>query len=157
MNGASTTFEHDGDVLRLERCAGAVSVRQQPTAISVANGAGSSLLAMNYGYCLSGDCTKNNGNVQAAGIAVTGMLSVTQNFAYEKLNRLTCADEITGASSGNCGSDNVAGVDAELQLRPVGKPGSERGLYSELLCDADGLAQYYEAAGRDYFAPVTCQ
>src|SRR5271165_3812728 len=82
------------------------SVRQQPTAISVANGAGSSLLALSYGYCLAGDCTKNNGNVQTAGIAVTGMLSVTQNFVYDKVNRLTCADEINGASSGNCGSDS---------------------------------------------------
>ena len=50
-----------------------------------------------YGQLLS--CATNNGNLQSAGRAIP--LNVTRNFAYNKLDRLTSAQETGGSSEWN--------------------------------------------------------
>ncbi len=82
-------------------------VRQQLSSTTVTSGlaTGPQLLQLGYTYC-STSCSTNNGNVQSATIVVPSpnALNLTQSFGYDKVNRLTCADEISGASSANCGA-----------------------------------------------------
>ena len=82
--------------------------RQQPTLVSVAGPTGAALFSQtnNY-YCQSTDltcmatcpannsiCRLNNGNLQSAVISVpASFLKFTQDFGYDKLNRLTSAQE----------------------------------------------------------------
>ncbi len=80
-------------------------VRQQPTSMTLKNGSGVQTLQVMYGYC-GASCGSNNGNVMYAGLtnSVTGV-SVTQKFSYDKVNRLTCADELQPQSlppTGDC-------------------------------------------------------
>jgi len=76
-------------------------VRQQPTAITVANPRATQL-TLQYFYCPSGktSCSTNNGNVQSAGIAIPG-LTLTQTFGYDTVNRLTSAQETGGTDEWN--------------------------------------------------------
>jgi hypothetical protein len=82
-------------------------VRQQLSSTTVTSGLATrpQLLQLGYSYC-STSCSTNNGNLQSATVVVPSpnALNLTQSFGYDKVNRLTCADEISGASSANCGS-----------------------------------------------------
>jgi YD repeat-containing protein len=56
-------------------------------------------LSLNYYSCPCNrtSCATNNGNLQSSGLAVP--LNVTQAFGYDKVNRLTSAQETGGGSS----------------------------------------------------------
>ncbi len=74
-------------------------IRRQPTAITMANSSGQQL-GLTYGYCPSGNCAMNNGNVQTAGIVVSAPMSLnlSQSFGYDTLNRVMSAGETGGSS-----------------------------------------------------------
>ena len=107
VNGANTSYASNDALAQLQFGPAGTPVatetftydpvRRQPTAIAVSNGAGSQL-SLSYGYCPAGNCTKNNGNVQTAGVVVPGMVNATQTFGYDGVNRLTSAVETGGSS-----------------------------------------------------------
>jgi RHS repeat-associated protein len=82
--------------------------RVQPTQLAVTH-SGSSLLTLGFFPCAGGatSCSSgNNGNLQSQTITLPG-LSVTQNYTYDHLNRLTNAAETGGAGwSQNYGYDH---------------------------------------------------
>lgn len=71
--------------------------RLQPTQIGLGtSGTDSSILRLDYEYTSSCQ-TGNNGNVLKQTITATG-LSLTQNYCYESLNRLSSASENSGSN-----------------------------------------------------------
>ncbi|MGA2435488.1 MAG: hypothetical protein ABSG25_09405, partial [Bryobacteraceae bacterium] len=72
--------------------------RLQQTSISVGSG---NLLALHFYPCQGGvtQCANNNGNIWSQTISMPGMSGVlTQNYAYDALNRLTNASESGGTT-----------------------------------------------------------
>ena len=81
---------------------GSTTLREQPTSITIAS-AGTTPLTLNYWYCAgqATSCSSDNGNLEVAGIVTPqayGGLSLTQTFAYDKVNRLGTAVETGGSN-----------------------------------------------------------
>ena len=95
--------------------------RAQPTRLQVNSGA-NNLLALQFYPCAGQavSCTNgNNGNLQSQTITAPSF-SVSQTYGYDKLNRLTCANESTNSTAVSpCGSGSP-GWAQQYGYDPVG-------------------------------------
>src|SRR5262249_41931897 len=93
--------------------------RGQPTNLQITNstnGPGNPLLNLGFSPCASGGtacASGNNGNLRSQTISTPGY-NVNQTYGYDALNRLTCANESTSATTPGsvtpaypCGSSSV--------------------------------------------------